>query len=96
MAPQLQAQACQTSPTPDQQDPAIIVIQPPPTPPPQSLSIPSSLPSLESIPSVVENDSDIEILSFIPPKGNRNRITYTRPDMDPVAQIAAGAQNLLL
>ena len=79
--------------TAEQQDPAIIVIQPPPSPPPQSVSIPSSVPSLASISETQDEDSDIEMLNFIP---ERNRMSFPRESTDPVAQLAAGAQNLLL
>ena len=76
------------------QNPAVIVIQPPPSPPPQGRNTPESLPSLESLQAEEESDLDIEILGYVGPR--RNRVNFPREDNDTVAQLAAGAQNLLL
>ena len=51
------------------QDPAILEIQS--TAPSPTSSVPSSLPSLESIPSAAEYDSDCEITGFKQPKKKR-------------------------
>ena len=76
------------------QNPAVIVIQPPPSPLPQGRNTPESLPSLESLQAEEESDLDIEILGYVGPR--RNRVKFPREDNDTVAQLAAGAQNLLL
>ena len=76
------------------QNPAVIVIQPPPSPPPQGRNTPASLPSLESLQAEEESDLDIEIIGYVGPR--RNRVNFPREDNDTVAQLAAGAQNLLL
>ena len=76
------------------QNPAVIVIQPPPSPPPQGRNTPASLPSLESLPAEERNDTDVEIIGYVGPR--RNRVNFPREDNDTVAQLAAGAQNLLL
>ena len=81
-------------PLPADQNPAVIVIQPPPSPPPQGRNTPASLPSLESSPAEEESDPDIEIIGYVCPR--RNRVNFPREDNDTVAQLAAGAQNLLL
>ena len=80
---------------PAEQNPAVIVIQPPPSPPPQGRNTPASLPSLESLPTGEESDPDIEIIGYVCPR-RRNRVNFPREDNDTVAQLAAGAQNLLL
>ena len=79
---------------PADQNPAVIVIQPPPSPPPQGRNTPASLPSLESLPAEEESDPDVEIIGYVGPR--RNRVNFPREDNDTVAQLAAGAQNLLL
>ena len=76
------------------QNPAVIVIQPPPSPPPQGRNTPASLPSLESLPAEDKSDPDVEIIGYVGPR--RNRVNFPREDNDTVAQLAAGAQNLLL
>ena len=76
------------------QNPAVIVIQPPPSPPPQERTTSASLPSLESLPAKEESDPDVEIIGYVCPR--RNRVNFPREDNDTVAQLAAGAQNLLL
>ena len=76
------------------QNPAVIVIQPPPSPPPQGRNTPASLPSLESLPTGEESDLDVEIIGYVGPR--RNRVKFPREDNGTVAQLAAGAQNLLL
>ena len=76
------------------QNPAVIVIQPPPSPPPQGRNTPASLPSLGSLQAEEESDLDIEIIGYAGPR--RNRVNFPREDNDTVAQLAAGAQNLLL
>ena len=81
-------------PLPTDQNPAVIVIQPPPSLPPQGRNTLASLPSLESLPAEEENDSDIEITGYVCPRGKR--VNFPREDNDSVAQLAAGAQNLLL
>ena len=79
---------------PADQNPAVIVIQPPPSPPPQGRNTPASLPSLGSLQAEEESDLDIEIIGYAGPR--RNRVNFPREDNDTVAQLAAGAQNLLL
>ena len=79
---------------PADQNPAVIVIQPPPSPPPQGRNSPASLPNLESLPAEEESDPDVEIIGYVGPR--RNRVNFPREDNDTVAQLAAGAQNLLL
>ena len=79
---------------PADQNPAVIVIQPPPSPPPQGRNTPASLPSLETLPAEEESDPDVEIIGYVGPR--RKRVNFPREDNDTVAQLAAGAQNLLL
>ena len=75
------------------QDPAILVIQP--TAPSPTSSVPSSLPSLESIPSAAEYDSDCEITSFKQPK--KKRVVPKPEPVDPeMEKLEASAQNLEL
>ena len=88
------SQAYPMQPLPTDQNPAVILIQPPPSPPPQDRATPASLPSLESLPAEEEDDSDIEIIGYVCPR--INRVNFPRADNDSVAQLAAGAQNLLL
>ena len=75
------------------QDPAILVIQPAAPSPTSSVS--SSLPSLESIPSAAEYDSDCEITSFKQPK--KKRVVPKPEPVDPeMEKLEASAQNLKL
>ena len=72
------------------QDPAILEIQPTiPTPP----STPSSLPSLVTVSNHEDSDSDCIITSYTPP---RRKAQVKREPVDPVHQLTAGAENLLL
>ena len=75
------------------QDPAVLVIQP--TAPSPTSSVPSSMPSLESIPSAAEYDSDCEITSYKQPKKRR---VVPKPELvDPeMEKLEASAQNLEL
>ena len=88
----------QTPPTSPQaaaasQDPSILVIQP--TAPFPTSSVPSSMPSLESIPSAAEYDSDCEITSFKQPK--KKRVVPKPEPVDPeMEKLEAGAQKLEL
>ena len=73
------------------QDPAILVIQP--TAPSPTSSVPSSMPSLESIPSAAEYDSDCEITSYKQPR--KKRVVPKPEPVDPeMEKLEAGAQNL--
>ena len=75
------------------QDPAILVIQP--TAPSPTSSVPFSMPSLESIPSAAEYDSDCEITSYKQPK--KKRVVPKPEPVDPeMEKLEAGAQNLEL
>ena len=75
------------------QDPAILVIQP--TAPSPTSSVSSSLPSLESIPSAAEYDSDCEITSYKQPK--KKRVVPKPEPVDPeMEKLEASAQNLEL
>jgi len=72
------------------EDPAILQIQPAiPTPP----STPSSLPSLVTVSNHEDSDSDCVITSYTPP---RRRAQVKKEPIDPINQLAAGAENLLL
>ena len=86
------------------QDPAIVALQPSSLSP--ANSIPSSPPSLGSVPSREDSESDCEIIRYTPPKRKR-AITECEPVLviqprkdvesgDPIAQLAIGAQKLLL
>ena len=75
------------------QDPAILVIQP--TGPSPTSLVPSSMPSLESIPSTVEYDSDCKITSFKQPK--KKRVVPKPEPVDPeMEKLETSAQNLEL
>ena len=75
------------------QDPAILVIQP--TAPSPTSSVSSSLPSLESIPSAAEYDSDCEITGYKQPK--KKRVVPKPEPVDPeMEKLEASAQNLEL
>ena len=75
------------------QDPAFLVIQP--TAPSPTSSVPSSMPSSESIPSAAEYDSDCEITSFKQPK--KKRVVPKPEPVDPeMEKLEASAQNLEL
>ena len=90
-----QPQAPPASPqsTAASQDPAILVIQP--TAPSPTSSVPSSMPSLESIPYAAEYDSDCEITSFKQPK--KKRVVPKPEPVDPeMEKLEASAQNLEL
>ena len=66
----------------------------PHTPSPTS-SVPSSMPSLESIPSATEYDSDCEITSYKQPR--KKRVVPKPEPVDPeMEKLEAGAQNLEL
>ena len=75
------------------QYPAILVIQP--TAPSPTSSVPSLMPSLESIPSTAEYDSDCEITSYKQPR--KKRVVPKPEPVDPeMEKLEAGAQNLEL
>ena len=75
------------------QDQAILVIQP--TAPSPTSSVSSSLPSLESIPSAAEYDSDCEITRYKQPK--KKRVVPKPEPVDPeMEKLEASAQNLEL
>ena len=75
------------------QDPAILEIQP--SAPSPTSSVPSSLPSLESIPSAAEYDSDCEITSYKQPR--KKRVIVKSEPVDPeMEKLEASAQNLEL
>ena len=75
------------------QDPAILDIQPSALSP--TSSVPSSMPSLESIPSSVEYDLDCEITSHKQPR--KKRVIIKPEPVDPeMEKIEAGAQKLKL
>ena len=88
-------------PTAATEDPAIVCIQPSSVSPSTS-----SVPSLVTCPSREESDSDCEIVSFTPLRRKRTitecepcvvQLAKVKPEpVDPVAQLAIGAQNLLL
>ena len=72
------------------QDPAILVIQP--SAPSPTSSVSSSMPSLESIPSAVEYDSDCEITSFKQPR--KKRVVPKPEPVNPgMEKLEAGAQS---
>ena len=90
-----QPQAPPTSPqaAAANQDPAILEIQA--TAPSPTNSVPSSLSSLESIPSAAEYDSDCEITSYKQPR--KKRVIPKPEPVDPeMEKIESGAQNLEL
>ena len=90
-----QPQAPPTSPqaAAASQDPAILVIQS--TAPSPTSSVPSSMPSLESIPSAAEYDSDCEITIYKQPR--KKRVVPKPEPVDPeMEKLEAGAQNLEL
>ena len=87
-APPVSPQAAAAS-----QDPAILVIQP--TAPSPTSSVPSSMPSLESIPSAAEYDSDCEMTSFKQPRKKRV-VPNPKPDDPEMEKLEASAQNLEL
>ena len=75
------------------QDPATLEIQP--SAPSPTNSVPSSLPSLESIPSAAEYDSDSEITSYKQPR--KKRVIVKPEPVDPeMEKLEASAQNLEL
>ena len=75
------------------QDPAILVIQS--TAPSPTSSVPSSIPSLESIPSAAEYGSDCEVTSCKQPR--KKRVVPKPEPVDPeMEKLEAGAQNLEL
>ena len=87
-APPVSPQAAAAS-----QDPAILVIQP--TAPFPTSSVPSSMPSLESIPSAAEYDSDYEITSYKQPK-KKGVVPKPEPVDPEMEKLEASAQNLEL
>ena len=90
---QLQAPPASPQAAAASQDPAILVIQP--SVPFLTSSVPSSMPSLESIPSAAEYDSDCEITSYKQPR--KKRVVPKPEPVDPeMEKLEAGAQNLEL
>ena len=75
------------------QHPAILVIQS--TAPSPTRSVPSSMPSLEFIPSAAEYDSDCEITSYKQPRKKRV-VPKPEPVDSEMEKLEAGAQNLEL